>query len=186
MATRPQVLGTINTQDFLDRDDNEKHPVTWEREDGTVISIVEPPPPWETADQRFAASDARRFVECPPQWRLHWVNPRLLDSEGWRDWQAVQASDDRVVVKVDSMVTPEGYVRRGGPGGDILCWMWTGWYESRKKAYMERTAAQTQSAVNKQQELREDFARGQYGPYIQMTDAKHPTHTMAEGKSLRD
>lgn len=181
----PEVLGTINSQSFVEQTDPRTTSV-WTMEDGTEISLTEPAPPWEQADARFTPSDARRFVECPPQWRLHWINPRLLDSDGWRDWQAVMASDSRVKVRVPSMVTPENYIRRGGSGGDILCWMWQGWYESRREKLRVRTAEQTQAAVDKQSALKEEFERGTYGPYIRLTDAKHPTHTIGDGRSMRD
>ena len=180
----PEILGTIPN------DSRTLNPTpttsTWTREDGTVVELTEPTPPWETADDKFTLSDARRFVECPLNWRLHWINPRLLDSEGWRDWQPVMASDQRVTVRVPTMVTPEGYIRRGGPTGDILAWMWQGWYESVRLRTREKTAAQTQTAVDRQALLKEEFARGNYGPYLRVEDAKHPTHTQVEGKSIRD
>ena len=180
----PEVLGTLNPSIT---DPNPRGTTsTWTREDGTVMELNEPAPPWENADDKYTASDARRFVEVPPQWRLHWVNPRLLDSEGWRDWQPVMASDQRVNVRVKTMVTPEGYIRRGGPGGDILAWMWQGWYESVKKKMREKTAAQTQSAMDKQAQLKEEFARGTYGPYLRVEGTKHPTHTQADGRTMRD
>lgn len=183
---RPEVLGTIPSDSKLTQPHLEPTTSTWTREDGTVIELTEPAPPWETHDDKFSPSDARRFVECPPNWRLHWVNPRLLDSEGWRDWQPVSASDQRVTVRVPSMVTPENYIRRGGPTGDILCWMWTSWYESLRLKMHEKTKAQTQSAVEKQRQVTEELKRGTYGPYITASDAKHPSHTSVEGSSLRD
>src|SRR5216684_2703845 len=132
---------------------------TWTREDGTEITLSEPPPPWEvnTGDGK-SPSDARKFVEVPPNWVLYWVNPKSLNSDGWRDWQAVMASDSRVNVRVSTMVTPEGYIRRGGPQGDILAWMWASWYESKKLNTQRKTAAQAQSAVDKQIALKEEFA----------------------------
>lgn len=180
-----EVLGTIsNTSPITDPAADRTS--MWTREDGTVVELTEPAPPWEMGDDRHTASDARRFVEVPPQWRLHWINPRLLDSEGWRDWQAVLATDPRVKVRVPTMVTPENYIRRGGPAGDILAWMWQGWYESVKQKMRAKTAAQTQSAVDKQAQLKEEFARGTYGPYLRVEGTTHPTHTQVEGKSIRD
>jgi hypothetical protein len=185
-APGPEVLGTIPHTSRITDPSPAGHTTTWTREDGTVMEITEPAPPWETQDERFTASDARRFVECPPQWRLHWVNPRLLESEGWRDWQAVSASDPRVTVRVKSMVSPENYIRRGGATGDILCWMWQGHHEIVKRKMRDKIAVQTQSAKDKQAALKEEFARGTYGPYLRVEGATHPTHTQAEGRSMND
>lgn len=181
-----EVLGTLSQSGRTLRPEPEGVTTTWTREDGTTIELTEPPAPWETPDTRFTASDARRFVEAPPQWRLHWVNPRLLESEGWRDWQAVLATDPRVKVRVKSMITPENYVRRGGPTGDILCWMWQGHHDLVKRKMREKVANQTQSAKDKQAALKEEFARGTYGPYLRVEGATHPTHTQGEGQTMRD
>lgn len=186
--TPPQVevLGTIDpTHPLIDP---QRHGTTtqWTNADGQTITLTEPPPPWEVADTGHTLSDARRFVEAPPNFKLRWINPRLLDSEGWRDWQALMASDNRITVKVPTMVSPEGYIRRGGSGGDILCWMWDSWYESKKRQHLRLTDLQTQKAVDQQDTLRDEFKRGTYGPNIRLAEAKHPTHTMAEGKSLTD
>lgn len=182
----PEVLGTLSNTSPITDPTPRGTTTTWTREDGTVIEITEPAPPWEQADQKYTASDARRFVEAPPQWRLHWINPRLLESEGWRDWQAVQASDPRVTVRVRSMVSPEGYIRRGGSTGDILCWMWQSHHDIVRRKTREKTAAQTQSAVDKQASLREEFARGKFGPFVRVEGASHPSHTQGEGGTMRD
>ena len=182
----PEVLGTLNTESPVLDPTPRDRTVSWTREDGTVIELTEPAPPWETADEKFTPSDARRFVECPPQWRLHWINPRLLQSEGWRDWQALMASDHRVKVRVESMVSPEGYIRRGGDKGDILCWMWQGHHEVVRRKMREKIEIQTQSARDKQESLKEEFARGAHGPYLRVESIKHPTHTMGEGRTMRD
>lgn len=158
----------------------------WQGPDGQV-SLSEPPPPWEldeTSD--LALSDARRFVEVPSNWTLHWINPRLLDQFGWRDWQPVMASDPHVKVRVETMVSPEGNIRRGGFAGDILAWMYTSWVVSRRRQLQKQTDKLTNSAVNKQSELRDEFSRGKYGPYVRLEEARHPTHTMVEGRSMRD
>jgi len=181
-----EILGSISSDSKTLRPEPTGTTSMWTREDGTVIELTEPAPPWEQADEKFTASDARRFVEAPPQWRLHWVNPRLLESEGWRDWQALQASDPRVTVRVRSMISPEGYVRRGGATGDILCWMWQGHHEVVKRKMREKVALQTQSAKDKQASLKEEFARGTYGPYLRVEGASHPTHTQGEGGTMRD
>lgn len=185
---QPEVLGhiaadsqTLNPEP--DRDDA----VTWQREDGTVISISEPPPPWEVGDDSgYAPSDARRFVEVPPQWQLYWINPKNLNSDGWRDWQAVQASDHRVKVRVPTMISPEGYIRRGASDGDILCWMWKSWHESKKRLHEEATRQKAADAVEKQQDLADAMRRGKFGPYIRPEEYRHPTHTNADGRSMRD
>ena len=179
-----EVLGTIaNTSPVFEA---APRTTSWTREDGTVMEITEPAPPWETLDEKFTPSDARRFVEVPPQWRLHWVNPRLLESEGWRDWQAVLASDPRVSVRVKSMISPENYIRRGGATGDILCWMWQGHHDVVRRKMIDKVALQTQSAKDKQSQLKEDFARGEFGPYMRVDSATHPSHTQGEGQSMRD
>ena len=158
----------------------------WEGADGHV-SMAEPPPPWETdSNSDRLDSDARRFVKVPDNWTLRWINPRILDQFGWRDWKPVMASDKGVSVTVESMIAPEGNIRRGGMTGDILAWMYTSWFESRRRQIQKETDRQTDSSVRKQEELRDDFARGKYGPNIRLEEAKHPTHTMAEGRSMRD
>lgn len=184
-----QVLGHIAADSKLLNPDPKTDPnaVTWTREDGTVISMVEPPPPWEATDHTgLAISDARRFVECPPQWRLYWINPKLLNSEGWRDWQAVMASDSRVNLRVSTMKTPEGYIRRGGPDGDILCWMWDSWYQSKRRLKHEKTQSQATDAIEKQQNLAEEIRRGRFGPYVHVDGLKHPRYTNADGRTMRD
>jgi hypothetical protein len=185
-TAQPEVLGSISTNNPLIDPRLAGTTSQWTNPEGEVITLNEPPPPWEIADNSYSLSDARRFVDCPPNFKLRWLNPRLLDSEGWRDWQALMASDNRVSVKVPTMVSPEGYIRRGGSGGDILCWMWNSWYESKKQQHIQLTNLQTQKAVEHQDTLREEFKRGTYGRNVTLEGAKHPTHTMAEGKSLRD
>ena len=180
-----EVLGTIGIKSA----DPEGPTTTWTREDGTEISLTEPPPPWEVKDpEGRSMSDARRFVEVPPNWKLYWVNPKALNADGWRDWQAVLASDPRVNVRVSTMVTPEGYIRRGGPNGDILAWMWSGWYESIKLANQRKTAGQAQSAVDRQLALQEEFARGTYdkgGAQIRVDGIKHPKFTNIDNRTIK-
>ncbi len=96
------------------------------------------------------------------------------------------ASDPKVKVHVSSMVSPEGNVRRGGATGDILAWMYTSWVESRRRLLAEETDRLTRSSVEQQQQLKEDFRRGKYGPYMRIESATHPTHTMGEGRTMRD
>lgn len=158
----------------------------WEGADGQV-AMAEPPPPWELpSNSDRLDSDARRFVDVPKNWTLRWINPKLLDQFGWRDWKPVMASDPNVKVHVESMIAPEGNIRRGGLTGDILAWMYTSWVESRRKLIQQRTDQQTDASVRRQEELREDFARGKYGPNVRLEEARHPSHTMGEGRSMRD
>jgi hypothetical protein len=174
-----KILGTINDPNILDPTPQGVD-TQWQGADGQV-SMAEPPPPWELASNSdLSDSDARRFVEAPANITLRWINPRVLDSEGWRDWQPVMASDTRFTVHVATMVSPEGNIRRGGFSGDILAWMYTSWVESRRKLYDQRTREQAQAAVDKQQQLRDEFARGKYGPYVKLEGATHPRYTNVE------
>ncbi len=131
-------------------------------------------------------SDARRFIEVPTTWTLRWVNPRLLESTGWQHWSPVSAVHPQVTVKVDGMVAPDQTIRRGGATtGDILAWMYTSWVISRRKILQQETDKLTQSAVDKQQQFMLDLLR--QSRYLSPDGgATHPTHTMAEGRSLRD
>src|SRR5262245_1368871 len=104
---RPEVLGTLSQDSVRKLAEREL-------------------PPWEVQGG-FAASDARAFVDVPSDWTLYWVNPRLLDQEGWRYWQKVDPADSRVKLKVDSMKQVDNTIRRGGVNGDILAWMPTYW-----------------------------------------------------------
>jgi hypothetical protein len=166
-APQPQVLGTIPfstlTPEFDDR------------------------PPWEV-DQRFGKhdTDARRFVDVPDEWELRWLNPRLIDQVGTRYWQPVPARDKRVTVKVPMLVTAENYIRRGGPGSDILFFMPKSWVASRERLKAERAAKQTHSAVTRGQETVERINRGEFGDKVGGASASHPTHTIADGRSMRD
>jgi hypothetical protein len=173
------VLGTIQDSKILDPTPQGTD-TQWQGADGQ-ISMVEPPPPWELAsNSELSDSDAKRFVDCPANITLRWINPRVLDSEGWRDWQPVMASDPRFKVHVHTMVTPEGNIRRGGFAGDILAWMYTSWVISRRQLYDRRTKEQAQAAVDRQQQLKEEFARGKYGPNLRLEGATHPVYTNVE------
>lgn len=174
-----KVLGVINDTKLLDPTPQGTH-AQWQGADGQV-SMAEPPPPWELdSNSDLADSDARRFVDCPANITLRWINPRVLDAEGWRDWQPVMASDPRFTVHVATMVSPEGNIRRGGFSGDILAWMYTSWVLSRRKLLDRDTARLTQSAVDHQDELKEEFRRGKYGRNISLDAAKHPRYTNVE------
>lgn len=182
---KPQILGTIP----LDTPTVAAPAPTdtqWVSGSGAQVDLTEPPPPWEApGNSEFLASDARRFVDVPDNWCLRWINPRLLESEGWRDWQPVKGSDPKVTVRVNTMLAPDNTVRRGGADrGDILCWMYQSWVASREKQFQAATDRLTASAPAKQRELQDDFRRGKYGPHLHLDAVTHPTHTMAEGKTL--
>ena len=152
---------------------------------GQELNLSEAPPPWELEDER-SASDARRFVTVPLDWSLRWINPKVLESSGWRFWQPVMVSDSRVQVKVPSLVSPDNTVRRGGDVGDILAWMPTHWVEARRRIKDERTAVFTRGSLTRQEQLKEDFGRGKFGRGVTLDSAKHPTHTIGEGRSMKD
>ena len=173
------ILGSITDPKLLDPTPQGTD-TQWQGADGQV-SMAEPPPPWELdSNSELADSDAKRFVDCPANITLRWINPRVLDSEGWRDWQPVMTSDPRFKVHVHTMISPEGNIRRGGFSGDILAWMYTSWVESRRRKYAADTARLTQTAVDKQEQLRDEFARGKYGPYVKLEGATHPKYTNVE------
>lgn len=182
-AQRPEVLGTV---DPVHTDPTPQAPsAAWPSAAGALLAIEEAPPPWELSGEE-AASDAKKYVEAPPNVTLRWINPRLLESSGMRGWTTLSTNDPRFHVKVDSMIAPDGTVRRNGATGDFLAWMLTSWVHSRRALLKKKTDELTQSAVNRHQQTREEMARGTFGPYIRPTEAKHPTHTMAEGRSMRD
>ena len=174
---KEKILGVIPDSKLISDPTPQGSETEWQTDAGTM-SVVEPPPPWELpSNSELLDSDARRFIDFPENWTVRWINPRLLDQFGWRDWQPVMASDPRIKVHVDTMVSPEGNIRRGGAGGDFLAWMYTSWVESRRRKFSEETARLTQSAVDRQERLKEDFKRGKYGPNIDLTAAQHPKYT---------
>ena len=179
-----QVLGTITNDRLLDPTPQGTN-TQWEGEAGSV-SMSEPPPPWElAAEGGMPESDARRFVEVPENWTLRWINPKLLDQFGWRDWQPVMASDERVKVRVSTMVSPEGNIRRGGFTGDILAWMYTSWVISRRKLIQKETDQLTASAANKQVEVEDEIKR-KFGGKVKIDSFRTPAYTMGDGASMRD
>lgn len=176
----PEELGSVSASIT---DPKPETPTTaWQGPSGQV-DLTEAPPPWEINEQDYSASDARRFLSVPETWTLRWINPKLLEQFGWRYWQPVMASDSRVTVKVAQMVGPDNNIRRGA---DILAWMPTTWVESRKKQKAAAVAKLTASAVNRQSQLRDEFRRGTYGPYLKLEEATHPTHTIADGRTMKD
>lgn len=178
-----EVLGTVKPEI------TQPGPLTphtlWTGPGGSTIDLTEAPPPWEIAAD-LPGSDARRFVDVPNDWTLRWINRRMLDTVGWRHWQPVMASDPRVTVKVSTMVSPENNLCRGGSNGDLLAWMPTHWVESRRRHLQERTARMTQGAMDRQESLRDEFKRGKYGSGVSIEEARHPTHTIADGRTMKD
>lgn len=159
-----KVLGEIRTPTF--------------EEDG--------PPPWET-DPRYLrhTNDARRYVDFPESWEARWLSPKMIDHAGLRDWQTVSASDPRVTVKVPSMQAPDGTIRRGGhTGGMILAYMPRSWVESRQRIKAQMADRAMAAAVARQANFREEARRGNFGPHVAVTESKHPTHTIADGRTL--
>lgn len=152
---------------------------------GPVV-VEEGPPPWE-ADPKWGHdnTDARRFVDVPETWELRWVNPRLLDQFGWRDWQPVLASDKRVRLKVRQLADVSNNIRRG-PGGDILAFMPKSWYEKKKVLKAERVARLTQSATARMETFKDEVRRGHYGPHVKGGEGTHPTHTIGDGRTMTD
>lgn len=178
-APSPEVLGVIPSSTL----DPEPQPAAWTGPSGESLTMTEAPPPWETS-AGYDESDARHYVSAPSNVTLRWINPRLLDQMGWRYWQAVSPSDSRFTVKVKEMVFPDGTIRRGGQGGDILGWMLTSWVESNRRRLGDETRKRTEAAVNRQEQLKDEFRRGRYGPNIRLEEARHPSHTIADGKSM--
>lgn len=164
-----------------------QHTAAWNTPDGNVMEIEDAPPPWESdPSKRRDDTDARSFVKVPENWVLRWVNPRLLEQVGERDWMPVLVSNPKVTPLVSSMVSPEGHIRRGGMRGDLLYWMPRHWWESRQRIKDERNKRLTQRAVDHQQEVKEALRRGPTGRYVSVMETKHPTHTIGDGRSMTD
>ena len=169
---QPKLLGTI------DPDKLTRHQFSF-AEDG--------PPPWEVDPTWIKHnSDARRFVDVPETWELRWLNPRAIDRTGLREWQPVMASDSRVSLKVPALRSPENYVRRGGIGGDILCFMPKSWVESRKRIKANQVQIRTQGSIDLQKRTAEEVNRGNFGPRVHVDSAIHPTHTIASQEDMAD
>ena len=147
---RPEILGTITSGN------------------GDV-----PPPPWEVGGT-LDSGDARAFVEVPSEWVLRWKNPKMIDREGWDYWMKVEPQDSRVKILNPSMIQVDNTIRRGGPTGDILCWMHGSWVESRRALLAKKTRDLEGSARDKREALNEEFKRGKFGPYVH-GEASHTT-----------
>jgi len=178
-----EVLGTIASDSPMLDTAPQGVETVWQSASGAV-SFSEEPPPWELVGGDDTVSDANRYVDAPRDVTLRWINPRLLETDGWRDWRPVLASDKRFRVVVSTMISPDGNIRRGGAAGDILAYMPTHWVLSRRAILQKKTASQSQAAVDKQQALAEEFRR--ISPFLHMESAKHPTHTNADGRSMVD
>lgn len=168
-APQAEVLGTISKERLAQ-----------------VIAETVPPPPWEV-DPSYDRhdSDARKFVEVPENVTLRWLNPKQVSQSGLRDWQAVPArGDTRFKLKLKTMAAPDNTIRRGDANGDFLAWMWTAWVESRTKLKRARVDRQSQTAVNQQRRTQEAYNSGKFGRYVSGADAIHPTHTMADGRTM--
>ncbi len=183
-----KLLGNITNPDITDATPP-ADTAQWVSPTGGSVSVTDPPPPWELTDSQYALSDARRFVSVPNNLEVRWINPRVLIAEGWRDWQPVMASDPRFQesdgrIKVQTMVSPEGNIRRGGPTGDILAWMYKSWVLARRQQFADSTAQLTQAAVDQQDVLRDEFKSGKHGPYLTLDGAKHPRYTLGDGRAM--
>ena len=180
---RPEVVGVIPSDSPILDPTPQGPEAVWQSASGS-ISFAEEPPPWEVAGGDADTSDASQYVQHPPEVTLRWVNPKLLESQGWRDWRAVSASDSRFKILVSSMVSPDGLVRRGGATGDILAFMPTHWVVKRRAILEEKTRKQSQAAIDRQQELRDEFKR--ISPFLAVDSAKHPRYTNADGRTMTD
>jgi hypothetical protein len=151
-----------------------------------VIADTVPPPPWEV-DPTYNRhdSDARKFVTVPDNVTLRWLNPKLISQTGLRDWQAVPAKGDpRFRLKLKTMAAPDNTIRRGDANGDFLAWMWTAWVESRTQLKRARVDRQSSKAVTQQRATQEAYNAGKFGRYVTGGEARHPTHTMADGRTM--
>ena len=122
-ALQPEVVGFIPADNIVLDPAPQGPEAVWQTATGGGVSLSEEPPPWELAGGDDELSDARRYVDAPKDVTLRWINPKLLESQGWRYWRPVLQSDPRFTVKVDQMVSPDGNIRRGGATGDILAFM---------------------------------------------------------------
>ena len=156
------------------------------REAVTRILQDVPPPPWETDPSSVHHdSDARKFVEAPANVTLRWLNPKLVSQTGMRNWQAVPArGSSDFKLKLKSLAAPDNTIRRGDHQGDFLAWMYTRWVESRTRMKADTTAKKTRAAAEKHQQAQEAYAAGKFGPYITSDGGRHPTHTIADGRTM--
>ena len=169
-APQPELLGTIDPGKLND------------------LLTEAPPPPWET-DPRYRRhnSDARLYVSAPDNWSFRWLSESMIRQNGMRNWEAVSASDPRVTVHNKTMVAPDNTIRKGDHRhGDILCWMWTAWVDSRNAIKAETVRKRAGAAVNRAESLKEEARRGSFGRGVSVDSVTHPTHTQGEGRSMKD
>ena len=183
-APQSEVLGVIPSDHKVLDPAPQGAESQWQTESGGGVSFNEEPPPWELAGGDDELSDARRYVDAPKDVTLRWINPKLLDSQGWRYWRPVLKSDPRFTVKVDQMVGPDGNIRRGGATGDILAFMPTHWVESRRKILEKKTQEQSQAAVDKVANLKDELKR--ISRYFDLESARHPKYTSADMQGDKD
>ena len=154
-----------------------------------LVKLIEDEiPPWETdPNSRRDHTNARQFVDVPDEWELRWLSPQVVDEIGMRHWQPVPAmGDPRVTVKVRTMIAPDNTVRRGSHRGSFLAFMPKSWIASRDRLRREKVAKLTQSAPDRQQKVAEEIRRGNFGRYVSVDSASHPTHTIGDGRSMTD
>jgi len=145
-----------------------------------------PRPPWEV-DPSYDRhdSDARKFVKVPDNVTLRWLNPKQVSQSGLRHWQAVPAKGDaRFVLKLKTMAAPDNTIRRGDHNGDFLAWMYTAWVQSRTTLKQARADRQISSAPDRMRSTQEAYDSGKFGRYVRSGEARHPTHTLAEGRTM--
>ena len=168
-APAPEVLGTVSQERLAQ-----------------VIAETVPPPPWEV-DPSYDRhdSDARKFVDAPDNVTLRWLNPKLVSQTGMRDWQAVPAKGKSPFrLKLGSMAAPDNTIRRGDHQGDFLAWMYTAWVESRTRLKRARPERQSRAATDKLRATQEAYNAGKFGRYVKGGEAQHPTHTIADGRTM--
>lgn len=157
----------------------------WTSASGEAVEMEDAPPPWETETNGGRHNtDARRFVDVPDSWELRWISQRMLEHYGSRDWKPVKAHDRsnvKVRVKSPGMVSADGFIRRGGLGGDLLFYMPKHWVESRKRVKAAAVQKATAAAAEGMQSARE---RAMRTGYMRVDSAVHPTHTMGDGRSM--
>jgi hypothetical protein len=167
-APVPEVLGTVSQAAVAD------------------LANQVPPPPWET-DPTYDKhdSDARKFLDAPDNITLRWLSPKVVNQSGLRYWQAVPAKGDtRFRLKLKTLAAPDNTVRRGDHAGDFLAWMYTAWVESQGRLKAARVARQSRQATDQLHATNDAYAGGQFGRYVTSAGGRHPTHTIADGRTM--
>ena len=169
-----EVLGTI--PESVARDPAGEAS-TWISPSGEQVSLKEPPP-WsrQVLGKNRDETDARNFVQVPDWYVLRWMNRRLIDQHGTRGWLPLLRSDPNVKILVPQMVDASGNICRGYMG-DLLYFMPRMWYEERQREKEEIVRRHSQSSYDKQGQLSEAAAHGQFGRYIKPISRKFPVQT---------